>query len=153
MSTKEKTAEEWLLHLPPDCQEKLKKVRNELWGDDENHWQRKYNSLWAMLWVSLTPKEELNPFWIELYKKIDAGEFNKPCSNVTKLQDEVSNIENNIELSVYDKFPVGSEWVLKVKVIKHDLEYTQFPIKIVHSATGREEWLNVSQLENLNPLI
>ena len=81
MRTTRKPAAEWLLHFPPDIRKRVVKERKKYWPETGGDWTFPFDSLYNMLFCSMPgilEQQRLDPYWNDVYKRIEAGEFDKP---------------------------------------------------------------------------
>jgi hypothetical protein len=87
------------------------------------------------------PRDQL---WDELYYLIRVGDFKEPWREV----------EPQPELTVYEKYPIGSKWLmqigLEVEVTDNDPYDKHMPIYV--RGDGHARWLTPSELDKLKPL-
>jgi len=76
-----KTAAEWLLHFPPSIRERVREERKKYKSDEHGGWGISYITLSRMLLCCMPDtqwEQRGDPYWNDVYNRIEAGEFDKP---------------------------------------------------------------------------
>jgi len=103
MSTTRKTAAEWLLHFPPSIRERVNQEREKYgWQGRLSTKEHEYPSLESMLtWCMVGPTyiHRRDPYWDDVYNRIEAGEFDQPWVEPEQ-QDESALLAQAIDESM-----------------------------------------------------
>lgn len=151
-----KTAKEWLEHFPPNIRERVQEEREKYFKEEEGDWQHRHNTLHAMLYFSMPGRpgiQRRDPYWNDVYRRIEAGEFDKPWVESTTSKAVKPTIEE-VKDNIKDLFPIGSKrlYVISepVKIIEHG-KHPSFEscAILIEFPDSNKKWLSLDELNQL----